>query len=448
MPVADLRSTISASESLETRNYKQLLTPSGLTLFAAALLVSSLMTAPFLLSVSMWLLVAAGLWQAMVSVRIVHPRAHLLHGLRFAFVRFFQSPVYVALSFLLLAPAISYFWSENTAFWASQVRVRIPFFVLPLAFANLPALSSRQYQSVLYLLVWVMLLLSIGVGINFILHYDTIIADLIHGRPVPVPRNHIRFNLLLVTAILSGGWLWKRGFYWRYPWERTVLALTVLSLFIMIHLLSVRSGLAAMYIALFYTIALGIVSAGNRRLSILALVVVLAAPVIAYQTMPSLQQRIGYMRYDWEKYRQNQGGTYSDAQRWVSLEIGIRLWMRDPLLGIGAGDLPIEVQMMANDHYPSYSLDPRLPHNQFIYILCGTGLLGLCLSLIALFAPLTVRAARRFYLFAVFQIMMFVSFLVEYTLETAIGVAFYLFFTLWFMQLGQALAVEKTAKSS
>jgi O-antigen ligase len=190
------------------------------------------------------------------------------------------------------------------------------------------------------------------------------------------------------------------------------------------------------------------VSAGNRRLSILALVVVLAAPVIAYQTMPSLQQRIGYMRYDWEKYRQNQGGTYSDAQRWVSLEIGVRLWMRDPLLGIGAGDLPIEVQMMANDHYPSYSLDPRLPHNQFIYILCGTGLLGLCLSLIALFAPLTVRAARRFYLFAVFQIMMFVSFLVEYTLETAIGVAFYLFFTLWFMQLGQALAVEKTAKSS
>jgi hypothetical protein len=44
--------------------------------------------------------------------------------------------------------------------------------------------------------------------------------------------------------------------------------------------------------------------------------------------------------------------------------------------------------------------------------------------------------------------MMFVSFLVEYTLETAIGVAFYLFFTLWFMQLGQVLAVEKTAKSS
>lgn len=433
---------------METLNYKQLRTPSGLTYAAAALLVCSLMTSPFLLSVSMWLLVAAGLWQATLEARTRYPNANLLHGLRFAFGRFFRQPVYWAMSFLLLAPAISYFWSENTVFWASQVRVRIPFFVLPLAFANLPILHSRQYQSVLYLLVWVMLLLSIGVGINFMSHYDTIIADLIHGRPVPVPRNHIRFNLLLATAILSGGWLWKRGFYWRFPWERTVLALTVVALFVMIHLLSVRSGLAALYIALFYTIALGIVSAGNRRLSLLALVVVLAAPVIAYQTMPSLQQRIGYMQYDWQKYRQNAGGTYSDAQRWVSLEIGIRLWLRDPLLGIGAGDLPIEVQMMANDHYPNYSLDPRLPHNQFIYILCGTGLLGLLLSLIALLAPITVRAARQFYLFATFQLMMFVSFLVEYTLETAIGVAFYLFFTLWLLQLGQALAAEKNTVQS
>jgi O-antigen ligase len=218
-------------------------------------------------------------------------------------------------------------------------------------------------------------------------------------------------------------------------------------LFIFIHLLSVRSGLAALYVALFYTIAVGIVSAGNRRLSILALVVVLTAPVIAYETMPSLQQRIGYMMYDWEKYRNNEGGTYSDAQRWVSLEIGLRLWMRDPLLGIGAGDLPVEVQLMANNDYPNYSLDPRLPHNQFIYILCGTGLLGLLMSLFALLAPITVRAARRFYLFATFQLLLFVSFLVEYTLETAIGVAFYLFFTLWFLQMGELLAAEKNKVS-
>ena len=423
-------------------------TPSGLSFFAAALLVSTLMTSPFLLSVSMWLLVAAGWWQAILDVRLSNPKAHFLHGLGFAFRRFFRSPVYWALSFLLFAPAISYFWSENTAFWASQVRIRVPFFVLPFAFANLPRLVLRQYQSVLYILVWVMLILSIGVGINFVLHYDTIIADLIHGRPVPVPRNHIRFNLLLATAILSGGWLWKSGFYWRYTWERTILALTVIGLFVFIHLLSVRSGLAALYVALFYTIAVGIVSAGNRRLSILALVVVLAAPVIAYETMPSLQQRIGYMMYDWEKYRNNEGGTYSDAQRWVSLEIGLRLWMRDPLLGIGAGDLPVEVQLMANNDYPNYSLDPRLPHNQFIYILCGTGLLGLLMSLFALLAPITVRAARRFYLFATFQLLLFVSFLVEYTLETAIGVAFYLFFTLWLLQMGEVLAAEKNKVSS
>jgi hypothetical protein len=45
-------------------------------------------------------------------------------------------------------------------------------------------------------------------------------------------------------------------------------------------------------------------------------------------------------------------------------------------------------------------------------------------------------------------LLLFVSFLVEYTLETAIGVAFYLFFTLWLLQMGEVLAAEKNKVSS
>lgn len=409
--------------------------------FSAFLLIASLMTSPFLLSVSMWFFVASGIWQATLDARPdAGNRMLIWAGLRRAFAQFFKQPAYFLLSLLFFAPAISYFWSENVPFWASQTRIRIPFFVLPFALANTPLLSLQQYKSVLYALVWVMVVLCIGVGINFIMHYDTIIADLIHGRPMPVPRNHIRFNLLLATSILAGGWLWLDAYYWRHRNERWFLGLAVLFLFVMIHVLSVRSGLAALYVALLYTVILGFFTTASRKWSIIALVFILIAPVVAYETMPSLRQRIGYMRYDWEKYKQHQGGTYSDSQRWVSLEIGIRLWLRNPILGIGAGDLPVEVQQMANDDYPNYSLDPRLPHNQFIYMLTGTGLLGLLMSLMGLLAPWALRAARRFYLFVTFQLLLFVSFLVEYTLETAIGVAFYLFFTLWYMQMGKARA--------
>jgi O-antigen ligase len=406
--------------------------PAQWMFLCACLLVLSILTSPFILSLSMIGMVAVAIWQARLeSTSWAAVPGRMLRA-------WWGQPALLALSLLLLAPALSYFWSENTHFWAGQTRVRLPFLILPLAFANAPTLSRWQYRSVLYLLVWVMLILCIGVGIHFYLHQEQIISDLQHGRPIPVPRNHIRFNLLLATAILSGGWLWWQRFVWKYAWERTLLAATLVFLFLFIHLLSVRSGLAALYAALLYSVVFGIVRYRKWKLGLAALCLMALMPVVAFETMPSLRNRVYYMWYDWQKFRENAGGEYSDAMRWVSLEIGIQLWQQHPVLGVGAGDLPVEVQTLANEQYPNYTLDTKLPHNQWIYILCSTGLLGFLMSLIAILAPLGSQSARRLYLFMAFQVMIFISFLVEYTLETAIGVAFYLFFTLWFRTMARA----------
>ena len=414
--------------------------PTNLAFGSACLLVLTQVVSPFLLSISMWGLVFAGLWQAVEVWRAKHPggRNWWWGGLRLAFQRFFQQPSLVALSLLLLVPALSYFWSINEAFWADRVRVRIPFFVLPFAFANLPALTERQYKLVLYLLVWVMVVLCIGVGIHFLLNYDHIIDDLQHGRPVPVPRNHIRFNLILVTAIFSGGWLWTQRFFWRKPSERWALGAAVLFLFALLHVLTVRSGIVAMYAVLFFTIVWAVVRTKRWGVALVALACFAMLPIVALKTIPSLQQRIGYMRYDWEQYQKNAGSQYSDSERFVSLSVGVEVWKKATWLGVGAGDLPMEVQRVVNDGYPHYTLDPKLPHNQYLYILAGTGLLGLLLSLAAFVAPLVPRRNRQSYLLGAFQTIVFVSFLVEYTIETAIGVAFYLFYTLWFWKMAEA----------
>jgi O-antigen ligase len=303
--------------------------------------------------------------------------------------------------------------------------------VLPFAFANLPPMTERQVKLVLYVLVWAMVCLCIGVMLNTAANFDLVLHNLNHGRPVPVPRNHIRFSLLIATAILSGGWLWQQRFTWHWAWERKALSAAILFLLFCIHVLAVRSALAALYAALFFTVGFVIVRTRRWALGLAAALVLALTPLIAYYALPSLQHRISYMIYDWQQYRKNEGGSYSDAQRWVSLETGLDLWRKQPWIGVGVGDLPMEVQQLSNERFPNYTLEPKLPHNQFIYILCGTGLLGLFLSLIALSAPFGRASARRFYLFLAFQVMIFVSFLVEYTLETAIGVAFYLFYTLW-----------------
>lgn len=417
------------------------MTKENLCVFSAALLAVSMIYSPFLLSVGMWGLVLVALWQS-AERAVVEGRARSLFGWRAwglgvwdGFRRLGQQPALYLFALLLLWPALSFFWSEDQGYWLSRVRVRIPFLVLPWAFANLPRLSYRQYCGLLYLLVWALVFTGIGIAVHYAANEEEILVGLSRGQPIPVPRSHIRFNLILATGIVAGGWLWARGFVWRYAWERKALACALVLLFGIIHFLSVRSGLAALYAALVFTAIYVVVVQRRWRLGVLLLLFLTAAPVIAVYNSPSLYTRLSYMFYDWEQYQKTQGNNYSDAGRWVSLDVGLQLWREHPLLGVGIGDLPTETRRVVQARFPNYAVDPKLPHNQFIYLLAGLGLVGLLTSLWALLAPFAERKTRKFYLFCAFQVIVFVSFLVEYTLETSIGAAFYLFYTLWFREM-------------
>ena len=413
----------------------------ALTVFCACLLVVSMMLSPFLLSVSMWGLVFAAFWESTIVCRRnglagdFRRAGDWFKTLAWSFKNLFRQPPLTLFLLLLLAPAMSFFWSADEAYWLERTRVRLPFLVLPWAFANLPRLAPRHFRLVLYVLVAALTVISLVVAVNVWLHLDDMIAGIGRGDPIPVPRSHIRFSLILATGIISGAWLWLEGFYWRWRQERWLLAAAVLFLFFFIHLLSVRSGIAGLYAILFFSAGWFVWRSKRWGLGLFVLIVALVTPAIALRAIPSLRMRVQYMQWDWQQYRSNLGNTYSDAERMISLRTGWQLWRENPVLGTGAGDLPAEVRRVVEQRYTHYNDAPKLPHNQFVYILAGTGLLGLLLSLPAFFSPLFVAAYRRFYLFAAFQLLAFISFLVEYTIETSIGVAFYLFYTLWFMKM-------------
>ena len=198
-------------------------------LFSALLLVWSMPVSPFLMSVGMWGLVFTAFWHRATAPD--RPWTSPWGLLRYSFEELFRQRVYAVLLLLLLVPAFSGLWSDDHSYWLERTRVRLPFLVLPWAFANLPLLSGRQYRLVLYSLVGAMVLWCIGVGLNFLWHQQAILHDMYEGRPMPVPRHHIRFSLLVATATLAGGWLWVDGFYWRWPRERVFLGAGVLFLF-------------------------------------------------------------------------------------------------------------------------------------------------------------------------------------------------------------------------
>ena len=400
-----------------------------------------MVTSPFLLSISMWGMVAAALWNVTLDLHRKRPDLSMkslctwMLALGQSFKNLWHSRYLLLMTLLLLVPAISIFWSEDLSYWIRVTRVRLPFLVLPWTFANFPAFDSRAKKKVLYLLPWFMVLLCIGVGINFLMHYDSIMLGLSRGQPVPVPRQHVRFSLVLATAIMVGAWLWKQKFYLKFIWERRALAIAVVFLFVFIHILAVRGGLAVLYIAIVSSLFLDIWKTKRWLRGALLFGSLLVLIIVALQTIPSLKQRVAYMKYDWERYLSNEGEAYSDSERWVSLEVGYRVWRNNPMLGTGAGDLMNEVKRVNAAEFPEYTNEPKLPHNQWLHIMASTGLFGLALSLIAFLFPLFSAGDHKGYLFVVFQIMAFATFIIECTVENAIGVSWYLFYTLWFAGL-------------
>jgi O-antigen ligase len=421
--------------------------PAQLVQFSALLMVFSLVFSPFLLSISMWLLVFSGLWEAGRADQRAYARAHIsVSGtLRHFFAQWSSRPELMLLALLFAVVALSGLWSDNTGYWLTRTRVRLPFIVLPLAFANLPILSDRAYKGVAYLAFWVVVLANFGTTLYFLANHDAILEVLGRGQPVPVPGNHIRFSLMGAACTMMGIWLLAEAFVLRYAWERKLMVGGILALIAMMHILAVRSGLVALYAGLLFSAGWLVIHHRKWVYGLVMAALLVTLPVLAWQTMPSIRQRVEYMVRDWHEYRAGRGNNYSDAQRWVSFETGIAIWQANPWLGVGTGDLPAAVQAHLEQTHPAFAQQPKLPHNQFIYVLAATGILGLTLSLAGLLAPWFLGTRPNPYMFWVMQLMVWMSFLVEYTLETAAGVAFCLFFTLWPLLHTKAHPAENSA---
>jgi O-antigen ligase len=146
--------------------------------------------------------------------------------------------------------------------------------------------------------------------------------------------------------------------------------------------------------------------------------------------MPSFKLKIDYARWDYLQYRQGIGAFYPDAERLISMEIGLDIGKRSPLFGIGAGDLEQAVKAAYNAPPYAGKYNYRMPHNQFVTLFAGVGIIGLVLFLTGFFYPLLYRKNYRQPLFLALHAIVFMSFFMENTIENNFGVSMYLFFLL------------------
>lgn len=342
---------------------------------------------------------------------------------------FAQQPAFWMLMGFFLLVALGGIHSEDHERWLSRLRVALPFLILPFAFGRLPRLSRSAYLSVYALLV----VAALGAGLAsfgfYLWDYQAIQESLSHSKAIPtLSGDHIRTSLLLAFAALMAYYLYQENFQWRWRWEPKAYLLLAMVLAIFVHILAVRSGLLALYAGIGISILRFILIRKRYLLGTFLFLSLLSAPMIAYYAVPSFQAKIDLTAYNYELYLQDSIGEFSDTQRMVSYEMGLKVGHQQPWVGVGLGDVQAEQERMYAEYYPQQKV--LLPHNLFLTLYAGSGLLGLLGFLWIFFFPLFYRKNYQHYPLLISSTVLLSSFISENTLLIAIGTAFYLLFTL------------------
>ena len=347
-------------------------------------------------------------------------------------------PVFGSLSLVFLLHLLQGLNTEpaHMSDYGKDVVLQLPFLLLPLAFWLLPAMPSRYLRWLWLLLVAMTLLAAAGAAVNYLLHASTINEMYLHSKVMPTEPDHIRFSLLITLAIAASVLLLAHDrvrLAWR-PW--LVGAIVALALFL--HLLAVRSGEMTFY-ALGGLAILWLLLRKRqwKRAGALAAVLTLL-PAFSYVAFPTFRNKVYNTQEDVGKVKQTdaaEGKNFSIAARVYSYKSALAIWRDNKWVGVGKADLEGEMAKRYAKLYPEMTSEFYIqPHNQYLYNLASYGAIGLLIFIIGLFYPAWWARHKHAPLLLAQYVSIALSFLVEYTLETQIGLAFVVFFLLLALQ--------------
>lgn len=343
--------------------------------------------------------------------------------------KFTSNKAYLAVTIFFLLIFFSGFYSSDMKYLLERLRIKLPFLLLPFAFASIPQLKEKEYLSIFYFFLILLFGSAILVGFGYWQNYEVITDNLGKGQPIPTPVNHIRYSLMMAFSIIGGMMLFLKGFYWRWQWEKwLILGLTIL-LFIFIHVLSVRSGIIVLYASLLLLSLRFAFLQKKYLLGMVAVIALLCIPLLAYKFIEGFKQKVDYTIWDWQQYYYDLPLRSSDASRLISYKVGLEICQENKWFGVGAGDLRKEVHQIYEQRFPEIT-DKKMPHNQFISVSAGMGIIGLAFFILAFFFPLFYKKIKPDALFISLHLIIFASFFTENTIENSVGVGFYVFFLL------------------
>jgi hypothetical protein len=153
-------------------------------------------------------------------------------------------------------------------------------------------------------------------------------------------------------------------------------------------------------------------------------------PNYLFPSQSGITKRLNKVFFEYDNYRN--GGSpngHSVFQRIEFWKTGISLFLKNPLIGVGTGDLKKSFKEEYELNQTKLEEKNRLrAHNQFLTFFITYGIFGGLLFVVFFFYPLFFLEVRRNPYYVVLIAISAISFLTEDTLETQVGVTFYAFF--------------------
>ncbi len=330
---------------------------------------------------------------------------------------------FIVLSLVFWGIVFSGINSSDLSNWTRHLRLKLPFLFLPFCFYVLRE-SIAKYQDWIKIgFLATCVFSSIQVLVQFI-NPDTVIFEIAKGRSLDTPVDHIKYSLFIAFGVILSFLKFRDS---KHSSRRVLYLFVAILLFVTLHLLAVRSGLVVFYFtALVLTLRAFI--RNPSFVSALVIATIVISPFIAYKTVPSIQKKIEYSLYDFKMYRQGKGDMYSDSERIYSGIVGTKIFKESPILGSGIGDLKDACTKIYTSELNKKSV--KYPHNQFLFILAGMGIVGLIFFMVGMYFPAFYYRKNMEDLFLAILIIYLTSFAVENTLERSYSIAFYLLFLL------------------
>lgn len=311
-----------------------------------------------------------------------------------------------------------------------DLLLQLPFVLLPIAFLLLPDWRASHKRIVWLTLLVCCVIAATGATINYARHATEITQLYLQSKVMPTEPDHIRFSLLVSMAVMAGVVLVFSNTL--APRVRQLTIGAIVLLFLFQHLLAVRSGIVTMYAGgLLWLGWLGW-HLGRWRAAAIGGLLIACLGIGCLLLFPTLQNKVTNTRNDTAQLDSvRAANNFSVTARMYSYQVAWTIVREHPIVGVSKVKLQEAMAQQYSYRFPEIEPDRYvLPHNQFIYNLAAYGAIGLLLFVLGFYYPLLVAIRERNILLIIIYLIVSISFVVEYTLESNIGVIVGLFFIL------------------